>query len=175
MEDREINDFYATEPRAVEFLLEKETFNHNILEPACGQGHISEVLKKHGYNVFSYDLIDRGYGKLKDFFDETSWHGDIVTNPPYKIALPFVEHALEIVGPGQKVAMFLRLLFLESKSRGEFFKKYPPKVVYVSSKRLTCAKNGNFERYRHSNAQAYAWFVWEGGYRGKAVLDWINL
>lgn len=72
--------------------------------------------------------------------------------------------------------MFLRLLFLESKSRGEFFKKYPPKVVYVSSKRLTCAKNGNFERYRHySNAQAFAWFVWEGGYRGKAVLDWINL
>lgn len=133
------------------------------------------MLKKHGYNVFSQDLIDRGYGVVRDFFCETYWYGDIITNPPYKQALKFVEHALSIVKDGAKVAMFLRLLFLESKTRGEFFKKFPPKTVYVSSRRLTCAKNGDFERYRHSNAQAYAWFVWEKRYKGKAVLDWINL
>ena len=46
---------------------------------------------------------------------------------------------------GTKVAMFLKLTFLESKARRELFERYPPKVVYVSSSRLQCAKNGDFE------------------------------
>lgn len=175
LEEREKDDFYATEPKAVEMLLEKEKFNSNILEPACGMGHIANVLLQHKYDVTSFDIVDRGYGNVADFFNIDVWNGDIVTNPPYKEALKFVQHAIDIVQNGAKVAMFLRLLFLESKARGEFFQKYPPKIVYVSSKRLTCAKNGDFERYRHSNAQAYAWFVWEKGYSGKTVVDWINL
>ena len=41
------NDFYSTDPKEVEKLLEKETFEGNIWETACGNGAISEVLKKH--------------------------------------------------------------------------------------------------------------------------------
>ena len=44
-------DFYATEPRAVELLLAEEKFTDTVYEPACGAGHISEVLLKHGYRV----------------------------------------------------------------------------------------------------------------------------
>lgn len=110
-----------------------------------------------------------------DFFDRDSWFGDIITNPPYKLALPFVKHALDIIDDGDKVAMFLRLLFLESKARAEFFLKCPPKIIYVSARRLTCAKNGDFKRYKNSNAQAFAWFIWEKGYKGPTVVDWINL
>lgn len=73
LEDRQINDFYATEPKAVELLLEKECFSKKILEPACGMGHISNVLKHHGYDVYSYDIINRGYGKTEDFDEETPW------------------------------------------------------------------------------------------------------
>lgn len=47
--DRE--DFYATEPKATELLLEKETFNKNILEPYAGMGHMRDVLVSHGHNV----------------------------------------------------------------------------------------------------------------------------
>ena len=155
--------------------MEKEKFSDCILEPACGEGHITKVLKEHGYSVFSYDKVYRGFGMQMDFFDRDYWFGDIITNPPYKLALPFVKHALDIIEDGFKVAMFLRLLFLESKARAEFFKKCPPKIVYVSAKRLTCAKNGDFERYKGSNAQAYAWFVWQKGYKGQTVVDWINL
>ena len=61
--ERETNDYYATEPKVTELLLELEQFNNKILEPACGEGHISEVLKAHGYDVTSTDLIDRGYGR----------------------------------------------------------------------------------------------------------------
>ena len=37
-EEREQNDYYATDPIAVEMLLERETFSHEIWEPACGGG-----------------------------------------------------------------------------------------------------------------------------------------
>ena len=41
-EEREAFDYYATDPRAVEMLLELEQFSPVIWEPACGEGHISK-------------------------------------------------------------------------------------------------------------------------------------
>lgn len=139
--DREQRDFYATEPKAVELLLDEEKFQSNILEPCCGLNHITDVLRSKGYRVHTSDLIDRGVGaEVKDFFDYTYWHGDIVTNPPYSQAVDFVEHSLKIIEEGSRVAMFLKIQFLEGKKRKEFFKKYPPKYIYVASSRLRCAK-----------------------------------
>lgn len=172
--DRVQDDYYATEPKATELLLEVEKFGKKILEPACGEGHMSEVLKAHGYNVFSYDLVDRGYGQTADFMDIEKWRGDIITNPPYKYAKEFVEHALEIIPDGHKVAMFLKIQFLETKGRRELFKKHPPKFVYVASGRLRCARNGDFKAMENHNAMCYAWYVWEKGYKGDTVLKWIN-
>lgn len=61
--EREEHDYYATEPKATELLMGLEKFDHNIWECACGEGHISKVLEKHGYAVKSTDLIDRGFGE----------------------------------------------------------------------------------------------------------------
>ena len=46
--ERAWGDYYATEPKATEWLLKLEQFNGPILEPACGEGHISEVLTRGG-------------------------------------------------------------------------------------------------------------------------------
>ncbi len=178
--ERQQDDYYATEPKAVEILLENETFSHNIWECACGEGHISKVLEKAGYNVYSSDLIYRGYGDTEsfNFLEDTldDFDGDIITNPPYKYAKEFVKTAIETIKPGHKVAMFLKLTFLESKSRRELFDKYPPKTVYVSSSRLQCAKNGDFEKYGKGvgTAVAYAWYVWEKGFSGDPSIRWVN-
>lgn len=172
---REVNDYYATDPKAVKMLLSVERFNPYIWECACGEGHISEELKKAGYNVWSTDLIDRGYGDVKDFFlftERTRSDLDIITNPPYKYAKEFVEHALEVVQDGCKVAMFLKIQFLEGRARKKLFEKYPPKKVYVFSSRVNCAKNGDFEKYQ-SRAVCYAWFVWEKGFKGHPIIDWL--
>ena len=172
--DREQHDFYATEPKAVELLLDEERFQKDILEPCCGLNHITDVLRNKGYRVTTSDLIDRGIGaEVKDFFEYTSWSGDIVTNPPYSQAVDFVEHSLKITERGSKVAMFLKIQFLEGKKRKEFFKQYPPKYIYVASSRLRCAKNGDFDKYG-SSAVCYAWFVWENGYQGEPKIRWIN-
>ena len=169
---RQKHDYYATDPIAAEHLMSLESFS-NILEPACGQGHLSKVFVQHGYKVRCSDLIFRGYGEKKNFFDYKKWNGDIITNPPYKYAREFVEHALDIIPIKSKVAMFLKLSFLESVKRKKMFQKYPPKKVYVSSSRIVCAKNGDFKTYNQS-AIAYAWFVWEKGYKGRTVIEWFN-
>lgn len=166
--EREENDYYATHPRATQLLLEQEDFYHRIWEPACGEGHMAKVLKDAGYDVVSTDLIDRGYGQggidFLKYENDGLMDCDIITNPPYKYAKEFVEKALELVAPGRKVAMFLKIQFLEGKARRVLFDKHPPQTVYVSSGRLRCAMNGDFERYAKSNAICYAWFVWRRGY-----------
>lgn len=176
--ERVQHDYYATAPKAAELLLAEEDFAPVIWECACGEGHLSKVFEAHGHEVISTDLIYRGYGDPEplDFLTETldEFEGDIITNPPYKYALDFMKRALESVKLGRKVAMFLKLTFLEGKARKEFFKQCPPKVVYVSSGRLNCARNGDFSNAKHENAIAYAWFVWEKGFKGEPVIRWIN-
>ena len=110
IEDREEHDFYATEPKAMELLLDEETFSKNVWECACGLGQLSEVLKNRGYNVLSTDLINRGYGQGNvDFLQiQTEYCGDIITNPPYKYATEFIYHALSLIPNGFKVAMFFK-------------------------------------------------------------------
>ena len=56
------------------------------------------------------------------------------------------------------------------------FDNEPPKIVYVSSSRLQCAKNGDFETYGKGvgTAVAYAWYIWEKGYKGPTELRWFN-
>ena len=160
-------------PKAVELLLEVEKFNKNIWECACGEGHISKVLEEAGYEVHSTDLIDRGYGTGGiDFLKEVrEWNGDIITNPPYKYAKEFVEQALRTVKDGAKVAMFLKLTFMETKGRKALFTKHPFKTLYVCSSRLECGKNGEF---KGAKAVAYGWYVWEKGFKGVPVIRWIN-
>lgn len=174
---REENDFYATDPKAVEMLLELEKFSWQIWEPSCGQGHISKVLKLN-HVVKSTDLIDRGFGEPGiDFLKQTQiFHGDIITNPPYSFAKEFIYKALELIPEGRKVAMFLKVQFMEGKGRKELFVNHPPKVIYISSSRINCAKNGDFTGLRQSggSAVAYAWYIWEKGFNGTTELKWFN-
>ena len=170
------HDYYATSPEAVVELLKVEEFCPNIWEPACGELHISKVLKSAGYKVFNSDIVYRGYeDKVVDFLktNEKDLDIDIITNPPYKKAKEFVAKALATVSDGHKVAMLLKLTFLEGKKRGELFNTNPPKKVYVFRNRTKCAMNGDFDRIG-SSAITYAWFVWEKGFKGKPTIDWVK-
>lgn len=184
-EEREKHDYYATSPLAAKYLLEFETFNHNIWEPACGENHITNVLREHGYNVRTSDIIDRigdGTVEIIDFLtlptgdDYKKINTDIITNPPYKYAKEFVEKSMELIADGCKVAMYLKITFLEGKGRKEMFKKYPPKYVYVSSSRLGCAKNGELleDGSWPGGAACFAWYIWEKGFTGEPVIRWFN-
>lgn len=156
--------------------MEKEIFSPQIWECAVGGGHIADELKLHGYKVRCTDIVDRGYPNTEvlDFlgYDGDPVFADIITNPPYIYAQRFVEKALDSIQEGHKVAMFLKLQFLEGKSRRKLFDVAPPVRIYVASGRLNCAPNGDFSNT--GSALAYAWYIWEKGFTGKPTIDWIN-
>ena len=177
---RQLEDYYATEPKAIDLLFDVESFKDCIWECCCGEGHLSKRMIELGADVISSDLFDRGYGITGfDFLKADNMLAGtkhIITNPPYKYATEFVYKANELLPKGGKCAMFLKLTFLESKKRKKLFEQYPPKVIYVSSSRLQCAKNGDFKIYKSGvgTAIAYAWYIWEKGYTGETIIKWIN-
>ena len=179
LEERSPNDFYATPPLAVKHLLDIEDFNNNIWEPACGMNHIVDELRNKGYNVKCSDIekmVDDPSIEIIDFLNyKGTFEGDIITNPPYKYASEFVYKAMETIKDGNRVAMFLKLQFLEGKKRYELFKKYPPKTIYVAAQRYGCSPNGHFnENGNIGSAICYCWFIWEKGFNGYPIIKWIN-
>lgn len=180
LRERESNDFYATEPIAIDALVGAlDGLPHKVWECACGQGHLSERLKFYGHDVVSSDLVNRGYGYQLDFLAADRMPDGcscIITNPPYKYALEFVLHALDILPEGGLCVMFLKTSFLEGKRRYErLFSITPPKYMLQFVKRVLCAKNGDFEKMREDggSAVAYAWYVFEKGYAGNTTIKWI--
>lgn len=178
--ERQNEDYYATDPIAAEWLLKIEEIPRDkpIWECAAGEKHLSKVFEEHGYKVRSSDLIVRteDVEQLDFLTSNETWDGTIITNPPYNQAVNFIQKAMESITEGNKVIMFLKVQFLEGKSRKKLFEKYPPKTVWVSSSRITCAKNGDFE-YMKANggsAVAYAFYVWQKGYEGDTILKWFN-
>ncbi len=174
---REAHDYYATDPKAVLPLLDYLPSDSNLIwECACGEGHLSKILGEWGYNVRSTDLIDRGYGKSGvDFLkmQKDDYNGEmIITNPPYKFAQEFVEHALAISDEGSYICMFLKLTFLEGQTRRALFDIAPPYKVLVFSARQKCALNGDFAN-TGSSAACYAWFIWVNGFKGKTTVEWV--
>lgn len=181
--ERQQDDYYATDPIAIDKLLAVETPNKYVWECACGGGHLSDRLAQKGFIVWSTDIVDRGYKYLsttQDFLTATEmpfyYRADIITNPPYKYAKEFVLKALNLLKNGCKCYMFLKLSFLESETRyKDIFKEQPPKAIYVFTKRVLCAKNADFQRMKEGggSAVAYGWFVWGKGYSGKTQVGWI--
>lgn len=181
--DRAENDFYATNPKAVDMLLEKEKFYGRCLEPCVGQGHIADVIKVKSdcADVIGLDLVDRGYENtiVNDFL---KWSTDkrfdsIITNPPYSIAAEFAEKGLSLLNDGGKMAMFLKLQFLEGAKRKEFFEKYPPKYIYVFRNRMATWKLGSpinpNTGKKWCEVICFAWFIWEKGSKTEPIIRWL--
>ena len=171
--------------------METEQFENKILEPCCGSGNISKVLEEAGHEVISTDLYDHGYGTSGiDLFTYKDIDSDIITNPPFGIVTEFIEHMLDNLKPGHKMALFLKLQFLEGQDRyKKVFSRKQLKTVYLYTKRVACYKNnemyqrnedGTFKLDKDGNkmkipsAVAYMWAIWESDYHGDPVIKWIS-
>lgn len=166
-------DLYQTPPHATEALLRVEQFKGEVWEPASGRGAIAKVLEGHELRVTSSDIMLDGYGHGGvDFLDPGSFRrvDNIVTNPPYRDALQFVEKALTCVD--RKAAFLLKLTFLESRRRKSFFECSPPSRVWVFSDRLTMWPDGD-EKPSNGGTIAYAWFVWDKQSQDVGRLGWL--
>jgi len=179
------NDYYATPPIATELLLkEVKLYDDTILEPAAGEGHIVKVLKEfYPYNeITANDLVYRSSrigidvnGGI-DFltYEPHRKFDTIITNPPFNQAKEFIEKALTLAN--HYVIIFAKLQFLETVERRKLFDEYPPKYVYVHSRRVSPYINGDpvDEKGKPwASPMAFAWFVWEIDYEGETTLRWL--
>lgn len=178
------NDFYATNPRAVEMLFQKYPFTASkILEPCVGQGHIANFINNFFTNkreVVGVDLVDRGYPNtiVSNFLEwETDEKFDgIISNPPYSLAKEFVEKGMDLLEEEGQMAMFLKVQFLEGAKRKELFEKYPPKYIYIFRNRMATWNNGNEtdeNGKRWATTMCHAWFVWEKGSKSEPIVRWL--
>lgn len=170
--DQQVDGFYPTPPEGTRALLAVETFDGSIWECACGAGDMSREFEAAGYEVISTDLVGRGYGQARiDFLMEWQLAAEnVCTNPPFKLAEQFVRHALAL--GARKVAMLVRLHFLEGIERAELFAEFPPARVWVFPWRL-CITPGEVKDDRGGGAIPYAWVIWERGHTGQTVLGWL--
>lgn len=178
------DDFYATDPQTLklflyEFLKDNALDDGAILEPACGQGHISEAIKEilPNYEIVSTDLIDRGYGQGGiDFLthDYGRIFGTVITNPPFSLAKEFIEKGLEV--SEKHVIMLCKIQLLEGVKRKDMFLNTPLKYVYVHTTRQATWKEGqpldpNGKKW--ATTMCLAWFVWDKEYEGEPIIRWI--
>jgi hypothetical protein len=130
---RQPDDDYAT-PAWVAWtltpylMLRKHSVSH-VWDPAAGAGHLVEALQvadRHGQMEATFFRIT---GTTDDFLtrDLPPDHVDaLVTNPPYKLARQFIEHALELGPPKVRIiAMLLRSDFDSAKTRAHLFRDCP--------------------------------------------------
>jgi hypothetical protein len=169
-------DLYETPSCATEALLRVERLPHWVWEPAAGRGAIVDVLRDHGHACVASDIVayDFPLHFVRDFLTAAKTPAGvecILTNPPFQIITAFVAHALDLC---PRVIMLARLAFLESERRTEILERRGLARVYVFRNRLPMMHRDGWTGPKASSAIAYAWFVWDRGYRGPVVIDRIS-
>lgn len=163
--DKHIADYYVTPIPDVELFLKEfdkrikiEWNKVKIIDPCAGGNSeikdevgIKEVYHPMSYqmaihNVFgncdvkNIDIREDSLAEIKGDYlkeDVKSFSPQvIITNPPFALAVPIIEKALDDVVDGGYVIMLLRLNFFGSKERKSFFDKYVPEWCFVHHIRI---------------------------------------
>lgn len=179
MEPKDSLDDFPTPPWATRALLENiiepsgDPRTMSVLEPACGRGFMATALAEYFGQVDASDVHDYGFGECSDFlttaYDDNQYDW-VVTNPPFRLAEAFIQHALPIARQG--VAMLVRTVFIESVGRyNRIFSVNPPTTIAQYSERVPMVK-GRIDK-RASTATGYAWVIWEKEQHRKPMLTWV--
>lgn len=177
-------EHFETPVWAARAILQKEILTHEVLDPCCGSGILTQVAHEAGYRVSAMDIQDWGFEWvfnqhfITDFL-QTGWQPSdgkpftVFMNPPFSKAVRFVEKAFEL--GARKIVCFQRFAWWESKARRQFWQKYPPNRVYICSDRADCWRHDIPADGRGSSSPtAHAWFVWESGQPSGTLLSHIS-
>lgn len=168
--ERHKNDLYVTEKnliRAAYFEFVGEPVD-NCLDVGAGDGRWGEVLLETQpmATITGVELEDVPVNDAFDFWypntDFLEWAPDqdriydlVVSNPPYFIAEPIIRASWDLMPPGGKMIMLLRLAFQASIGRYEgLWNEIHPTEVAVCSRRPSFYGGG-------TNGTDYGIYVWE--------------
>lgn len=160
---RRADDHYVTPAWCVDALWPKLGAYDTCLDPCAGEGKILLALQERAssptYRGIEIDeeravlcATQNGFGCVHDDALDVAWHTPvfekpydlIVTNPPYSLALAFLQKA--IVSGAREIAMLLRLNFLSSGKRAKFWREHPCDVLVLPKRPsfavfLSCKKD----------------------------------
>lgn len=142
-----------------------------VLDPACGDGAILDDvrasfprLRTLGFEIdpsraatcgVKGHVVLHGDALTRSALD---WRADIIVmNPPFALAMPFIERAL---GTDAPVACLLRIAYLASQKRAQFWRDHPADV-FVLPRRPSFTSDGK------TDSADYMWAVWGPGRGGR--------
>ncbi len=167
-------DFYQTPKSMTEQFLDLFPVKHfPVLEPACGNFAISDILrKKYGdENVIFYDIVEG-----KDFLNEKNKYPTILTNPPFSISTAFIKKALECAV--ERISFLMPIDYLHGIERYENIFSVRNELnlqyvdVYVRRAMLT-GEHRDDGKY-NTGMITWAWYSWMKGYDGDPNIRWID-
>ena len=168
---RKKSDFYETPYSMTEHVLNREHFDMNlsICEPACGDGAITKVLNQHWEGPIT------AYDADVDFLLEEKQYDYVITNPPFSLALEFINKAKVVAK--RKFALLLPLSYLHGKRRYDNVyndKEYGLKHVYVFTRYPLLGEPLRDDGKYRTGMMVYAWYIFENGYNKDPMIKWID-
>lgn len=146
------SDYYPTPADVTKALLDFIAIPKGsvIWEPACGEGHMVEVMESYGYKVIATD-IKNGVDFLNTQTRDCDW---IITNPPFSHSEQFIKQCIE---SGKPFALLLKSQYWHAKKRLKLFRHYKPEYILP----LTWRPDFLFkERGRGASLMDVIWCVW---------------
>lgn len=128
-----------------------------------------EYAKSLGYKVLKGDLSTVHKPYPPGTVNELGSFDLILGNPPFDLLDKLVPVLLSMRGKGGVVALLLRIGWMAGQKRYEsLWRIFPPSGVYPLPARPGFTSDGG------TDATDYAFYVWQEGYAGKTVLEWID-
>ncbi len=159
--DREDFDFYETPAWMTRSLLHFHPAlrGSSVLECCSGRDAITRVLRDEGRcTVFTNDFDSRHPAEMHfdatqaAYWNEHAARADyVITNPPFKLAFPILQHAAEHADKG--VILLVRKTFLEpTQDRGPWLMEFPPDRM-IGQPRYSFRGSG-------SDSVSCDWYLW---------------
>jgi hypothetical protein len=161
--ERQDNDFYATPDPVTVALLKVLQLPGITHECCCGNGAMAKVLEAAGCKVVASDLVDRGYGKQRDFFSITRPVAhNLITNPPFNLAEKMIRHGLSL--RPNVMAFVLKSTFWHAKGRYPLFVETKPAMILPLTWRPDFLNLGR-------PTMEVMWCVWKKGHAGPPIYQ----
>lgn len=179
---RAANDWYVEPRNCVDALFDAlpQLGHRGIHDPCCGMGTIPATAAARGWTATGADLVDRACGSfpVRDFLADDRSYPNIVTNPPFLISVPIIQHALDVVHFGGRVVVVAQAKFLFSQGRHPLFRRPECERVLILSKRPSMPPGELLmekgEACRGGGAMDYCWIVFRVGKTTPgATIGWV--
>lgn len=174
--DRHPEDWYIEPAWVNDGLFSAEQFEGRVYDPACGIGRIVAAARRAGLKANGCDVIKRAPGfKVGDFFEQSRKVDNICCNIPFRFAMAFIGHAINLVE--RKAAILIPAAWIHAEGRSRWLARMPLRQIWLITPRPSMPPGTvvvNAEHKISNGTTDFAWIVFEHGYTDRPNIGWIR-